>query len=170
MIRGTLYWVLVKSMCRARLQPGLMFGCSLWSSEIDRREDRSSSDTLVHLLSLKVQQAVTLHVGIKSCHLNSVSKSCCRSEEIHNDYWTKAFLHRKNNKQHLYGLSNHLRDWLVYFQAGRLLICSIMHSMTDRQIYVDIEICADDALSNCLTWADWWRIMHIVLCSTNITL
>ena len=73
-------------MCRARLQPELMFGCSLWSSEIDRREDRSSSDTLVHLLSLKVQQAVTLHVRIKPCRLTSVSKSCCRCEEIHNDY------------------------------------------------------------------------------------
>ena len=113
---GTLYWVLVKSMCQARLEPELMFGCSLWPSEIDRREDRSSSDALVHLMCLKAQWAVTLslHVGIKPCQRIIVSKSYWRpTEEVHshrNNEYRRTILHRENNRQHLYDLGNQLGD------------------------------------------------------------
>lgn len=47
-VGGTLYKVLVKSMCQARLEPEPMFGCSLWPSEINKIGDLSFSNALVH--------------------------------------------------------------------------------------------------------------------------
>lgn len=94
--RGALYWVLVKLMCQARLEPERMFGSYPWPSEINRKLDSSSSNSFVHVMCLTV--SLLLHVGIKPCHI----RSCCSSRLLKTFFRIQIITTQNQCTEHLF--------------------------------------------------------------------